>query len=51
MLFDVCFTPTNLFAFSVRCGVVGDLKVIQIQYFLHLIVVSPSLADYSRYVK
>lgn len=43
--------PTDLFALSVRGGVVCDLEVVEVEYVLHLIVVSSSLADNDSHIK
>lgn len=43
--------PTDLFAFSVRGGVVGDFVAVKIQNILHLVVVSSSLANNHSHVK
>lgn len=42
---------TDLFALSVRGGIVGDLEAVEIQNVLHLVVVSSSLANNHRHVK
>ena len=42
---------TDLFTLSVRGGVVCDLKIVEVEDFLHLIVVSSSLANNDGHVK
>lgn len=41
----------NLSVLLVRRGVVGDLKVVQVDYFFHLIVVSSTLAHDHRCIE
>lgn len=48
---SVFFQLTDLFALSVRGGVVCDLEVIEVEYVLHLIVVASSLANYDSHVE
>lgn len=36
---------TDLFAVLISSGVIGDLEIVEVDYFLHLIVVPPPLAD------
>lgn len=43
--------PTDLFALSVRGGVVGDFEAVEIQNVPHLVVVSSSLANNHSHVK
>lgn len=45
------FRPTDLFALSVRGGVVCHLEVVEVQDILHLIVVPPSLANDGGHVE
>lgn len=41
----------DLFTLFVRGGVVGDFEVVQVQYVLHLIIVSTSLANNDSHIK
>lgn len=51
-MYTVFFSqPTDLLALSVRGGVVCDLEVAEVEDVLHLIVVSPPLANNDGYVK
>lgn len=42
---------TDLFSLSVRCGVVGDFEIVEVEHILHLVVVPSSLANNDGHIE